>query len=396
MTTVCCYFQIHQPRRLRRYSSFEIDHHYFDDVTNERIVRKVAQKCYIPATRVILDLIRRHGGKFRVSFSITGCVVEQFEQACPEVLDLLRQAAATGCVEFLSETYYHSLAFLYSLPEFDDQVRMHAELMERVLGQRPEVFRNTELIYSNSLSAHLAAGGRFRGVLAEGADRLLGARSPNRIYRPPSGGANGMKLLLKNYRLSDDIAFRFSNSGWSGWPLTADKFARWTQSGDGAAQVCNLFMDFETFGEHQWAETGIFQFLDALPGQVLGMGGDFKTPSECLRAYPAQDEYDVPNMISWADTERDLSAWISNAMQSNALNELYRMESSIKASGDAAIVTDWRHLTASDHFYYMCTKYPPDGDVHKYFNPYESPYDAYLNFMNALDSLRDRVEAVRV
>ena len=391
MASVCCYFQVHQPRRLRRYSVFDSNPTYFDDFHNEQILLKVANKCYLPATRLILDLVRRHEGRFRASYSVTGCVIEQFRRYCPEMIDLLAQLAETRCIEFLCETSHHSLSFLYSRNEFKAQVDLHAALMQDLFGQTPQVFRNTELIYNNDLASFIGGLGRFGGILVEGADHILGHRSPNYIYMAP--GEQDLRLLLKNYRLSDDIAFRFSDKGWSEWPLTAEKFTQWVHQINGDGYMCNLFLDYETFGEHQWEDTGIFQFLEALPQHILDTGAnDFKTPSECLEAFDAVGEYDVPHMISWADTERDLSAWLGNAMQSNALHELYKLEEPIKQCGREEMLNDWRDLTTSDHFYYMCTKYFADGDVHKYFNPYESPYDSYINFMNVLDNLRTRVE----
>lgn len=391
MASVCFYFQMHQPPRLRRYSVFDTEPNYFDEARNSQILRKVAEKCYLPTTRIILDLVKKHEGRFRVAYSVTGCLVEQLRRHCSEVIELLEQLAQTGCVEFLNETYYHSLAFLYSRDEFKAQLELHAGLVHDLFGQTPRVFRNTELIYNNELAGYLHGLGKHRGVLTEGVDRILGTRSPNYVYRP--AGVQGLKLLLKNYRLSDDIAFRFSNRNWPQWPVTAEKFAKWIDKTNKDGCVCNLFLDYETFGEHQWAQTGIFDFLMSLPGEVLKTKrNDFKTPSGCLEAYEAVDEYDVPHMISWADTERDLTAWLGNAMQSNALHELYKLEGAVKSSGDERLLADWRGLTASDHFYYMCTKYFADGDVHKYFNPYESPYDSYINFMNVLDNLRTRTE----
>ena len=394
MPSVCFYFQIHQPYRLRRYSVFDTDTQYFDEHRNGQILQRVANKCYVPTTRALLELVERHAGRFRVAFCLTGVIVEQLQKHCPPVIELLQQLAATGCVEFLGETYHHSLAFIYSREEFKAQVQMHSRLMQEVFGQTPTVFRNTELIYSNELAAYLGATGKYQAILCEGADHILGQRSPNVLYRPP--GPTPVKLLLKNYRLSDDIAFRFSNRSWAQWPLTSVKFAQWVTQAGQKGVTCNLFMDYETFGEHQWEETGIFEFLRTLPDEVLKAGANsFKTPSEVAAAYPADDVLDVPHMISWADTERDLSAWLGNAMQSNAAHELYKMEGAVKAAKDPALLADWRNLTSSDHFYYMCTKYFADGDVHKYFNPYESPYDSYINYMNVLDNLRTRVEAGR-
>ncbi len=389
MASVCFYFQVHQPYRLRRYSVFDTDRHYFDDYKNAEICRKIAAKCYIPAGKMLLETIRQHDGRFRVAFSLTGVILEQCQQNAPEVIEVFQELNKTGCVEFLDETYYHSLAFLYSREEFRAQVEQHRRKIKELFGQEPRVFRNTELIYNNDL-AHFVSHMGYDGIITEGADHILGSRSPNFVYHPPH--AQKLKLLLKNYRLSDDIAFRFSNRAWEQWPLTADKFARWVNQINGHGFLCNLFIDFETFGEHQWADTGIFDFLRHLPGEVLKHpDNNFLTPSQVIDRYDAVGEVDVPHMISWADTERDLSAWLGNAMQSNALHELYKLEGPLKEKADQELLTDWRKLTASDHFYYMCTKYWADGDVHKYFSPYESPYDSYINFMNVLDNVQARL-----
>jgi len=399
MTCVCFYFQLHQPFRLRRYSVFDSDPYYFDDDANRAIMEKVARKCYRPATERMLELVRRHEGRFRVAFSLTGTILEQFQKYQPDVLERFQALAETGCCEFLAETSDHSLAFLYSREEFRAQVRRHMAMIESLFGQTPRVFRNTELIYNNDLASFIESMGQFDGVLAEGADHVLQGRSPSQAYRPP-GGVD-LKLLLKNYRLSDDIAFRYSNRSWSEWPLTAEKFARWVEqvetsenASDQGQALCNLFLDYETFGEHQWEETGIFDFLEKLPGAILASGRNtFATPSEVLAKAPADEVFDAPHMISWADTERDLSAWLGNAMQSNALHEIFKLEGPVKKKDDPTLLRDWRRLTASDHYYYMCTKYFADGDVHRYFNPYESPYDSYINFMNVLDHMRTRAEA---
>ncbi|MHC4948671.1 MAG: glycoside hydrolase family 57 protein [Planctomycetota bacterium] len=414
MASICFYFQVHQPFRLRRYSVFDGDPFYFDNDANREICEKVAEKCYRPSTRTILDLVKRYGGAFRVSYSLSGVVLEQLEAWAPDVLELFQELAETGACEFLGETSHHSLSFLFSREEFSEQVAMHEDQIRRYFKSTPRIFRNTELTYSNDVAAHLGAIGRYDAVLAEGVDGLLGFRSPNYVYVPPGAAGNlshaRVKLLLKNYRLSDDIAFRFSDRNWPEWPLTADTFAKWVDQINGDGYVCNLFMDYETLGEHQWADTGIFQFLEDLPAKVLAINNganDFVTPSEAVARYEPVGEYDVPKTISWADTERDLTAWLGNAMQHNAAAELFRLEPVVKArhaAGDDFIMEDWRKLTTSDHLYYMCTKFWADGDVHKYFSPYDSPYDAYINFMNVLDNLGtragehavERVEAPRV
>lgn len=389
MPSVCFYFQVHQPCRLRHYTVFDEDHRYFDDFKNKSICRKVANKCYLPANRLILDLIKQHKGKFKVAYSITGVLLEQLAQYAPEVMSTFDALARTGCVEFLGETYYHSLSFLYSRNEFKEQIYKHLETMEKLFDQRPRIFRNTELIYCNDLVDVIESMGLFDAILTEGADKILQGRSPNFIYTSPR--SSKMKLLLKNYALSDDIAFRFSNKDWREWPLMANKFSQWVSKVNGNGYVVNLFMDYETFGEHQWEDTGIFEFMRHLPGEIMkNSDNNFKTPSEVAASFPASGVIDVPNIISWADTERDLSAWLGNPLQSSALHELYRMEQQVKLTGDSAILQDWRKLQTSDHFYYMCTKWFADGDVHKYFNPYDSPYDSYINFMNCLGSLEKR------
>ena len=389
MPSVCFYFQVHQPLRLRHYTVFDSNHQYFDDFKNGSVCRKVANKCYLPANRLILDLIRKFDGQFKVAYSVTGVLLEQLQHYSPEVLSTFDALAETGCVEFLGETYYHSLSFLYSRNEFIAQISKHSEIIKHLFGHTPKVFRNTELIYNNELAALIEAMGQFDAIITEGADHILGDRSPNFLYKPRN--CSHLKLLLKNYSLSDDIAFRFSNRDWPEWPLTAEKFAQWISDVNGNGNVVNLFMDYETFGEHQWEDTGIFNFIRHLPEKILEPpDNDFKTPSEVIESYHPVDSVDVPHIISWADTERDLSAWLGNAMQSNAIHELYRLERQIKSTDDPKIISDWRRLQASDHFYYMCTKYFADGDVHKYFNPYDSPYDSYINFMNVLDNLQSR------
>ena len=389
MASVCFYFQVHQPYRLRPYTVFDTGSDYFDDAENARICEKVANKCYLPANRLMLELIKKYNGKFRISYSITGCFLEQLETYAPEVLTTFKQLADTGCVEFIAETYYHSLSSLYSHNEFIEQVKAHKNVIRRLFGQTPKVFRNTELIYDNKLAELVEDIGGFSAILSEGADHILGYRSPNFVYKPAK--CKKLKLLLKNYRLSDDIAFRFSNRGWSQWPLDADKFAAWVNAVNGCGFVVNLFMDYETFGEHQWADTGIFDFLRYLPQEILKHpDNDFRTPSEAAAAFEAVDTIDVPNTISWADMERDLSAWLGNSMQQNALYTLYSLEEKVKKTADEDIIRDWRRLQTSDHFYYMCIKWFSDGDVHKYFNPYSSPYDAYINFMNVLENLNSR------
>ncbi len=394
MKSVCFYFQVHQPYRVKRYRVFDIgnDAEYFNDrsesdLNNRRIVEKVARKSYIPATTLLLELLQRHP-EMRVSFSFSGIALEQLERYVPEALELFKRVVDTGRAEVLGETYYHSLAFFYSQPEFERQVAKHREIVRRLFGVWPRVFRNTELSYRNDL-AHWADREGYLGVLAEGWDPVLGWRSPNYVYTPK--GSKNARLLLKNYRLSDDVAFRFSSREWSEWPLTAEKFAEWVRAAEG--DTINLFMDYETFGEHQWADTGIFSFLEKLP-EILYRNPDigFKTPSEVIQAYDPRDEVDMPHIVTWADTDRDLTAWVGNPMQRAAIESVYALEHAVMHANDGRLLEDWRKLQTSDHFYYMCTKWSNDGDVHAYFSPYESPYDAHISFMNALSDLRLRVE----
>ncbi len=388
MVSVCFYFQVHQPMRLRSYSVFEIGHHnnYFDDQKNRAIMEKIAGKCYIPANNTILELIRKTDGKFKVAYSLSGVFLDQIEMFAPHVLDSFKKLADTGCVEMLDETYHHSLSYLYSKDEFKEQVQMHSRKIRNLFGQKPKVFRNTELIYNNELAAYIEKMG-YKGIVAEGADHILQWRSPNFLYTPKT--ASNIKLLLKNYRLSDDIAFRFSEKSWAEHPLTAPKFANWVNQINGNGNVVNLFMDYETFGEHQWADKGIFEFLRHLPEEIMKHPhNDFVTPSESIKRYEAFGELDYHNFVSWADIERDLSAWLGNKMQQEALREIYVLEQSVKATRNPELIDKWRRLQTSDHFYYMCTKWFNDGDVHKYFNPYDSPYEAFITFMNILNDFR--------
>ncbi len=391
MISVCFYFEVHQPFRLRPYHFFDIGSgSYFDEEANRRILRKVGEKCYLPMTELLLDVIQKQDTDFRCTFALTGTLIEQLRAWQPEVLDNFKRLADTGRVEFLGETYYHSLSSIFSDREFEAQVRLHGALMRKEFGVRPTAFRNTELIFNNH-AAELAANMGFEGMLLEGAERLLDWRSPNYVYH--ARGAPSFKLLTKNYQLSDDIAFRFSSKAWSEWPLTAEKFGRWTHAVAGNGNVVNLFMDFETFGEHQWADTGIFDFMRSLPEIVKRHPDfDFRTVSECMRRYPAVGAVESEEAVSWADTERDLSAWQGNSMQREATAALYEMEDRVHATGDPTLLDTFRKLQTSDHFYYMSTKYWNDGDVHKYFSPYETPHEAYVYFMNVLQDFRRRLK----
>jgi alpha-amylase len=396
MISVCPYFHVHQPYRVKRYRVFDIgkDPEYFNDesdtdLNNQKILLKVAEKSYVPATRVLKELLETHP-EFRFNLSFSGTVLEQFEAYAPHVLEAFQELVRTGRVEILADTYYHSLAFFYSVPEFERQVKQHEDTIHRLFGQRPRVFRNTELSYSNALAKWCEEHG-YIGILAEGWEPVLGWRSPNFVYRPV--GCGTIKVLLKNYRLSDDIAFRFGQQSWAGWPLNAETFASWVHAHHGNGTTVNLFMDFETFGEHQWESTGIFEFLRHLPRAILANGDTtFKTASETITSYEAVGEIDVPHVLTWADTDRDLTAWVGNDIQRDAIAKTYGLERTVLETGNEELIKTWRTLQTSDHFYYMCTKWFQDGDVHAYFSPYQSPYDAYIAFMNALSDLEWRVQ----
>lgn len=387
--SICLYFQVHQPTRLRLYRFFDIgkDSHYYDDFANRTILKRIAQKCYLPMNELLLEQIKEQKGKFKVAFSISGTALEQFDRYAPEVIDSFRALAETGCVEFLCETYYHSLAALGSEAEFEHQVLKHKAAIEQYLGVTPKAFRNTELIYSDQIGAKVRDMG-FTTMLTEGARHIMGWKSPNYVYS--CDFRSDLSLLLRNYGLSDDIAFRFSNKGWEGWPLTSEKFVQWVSDAEG--DIVNLFMDYETFGEHQAEETGIFDFMKALPKAVLGGGFQFVTPSEATKKLKPVADLSVPQPISWADEERDLSAWLGNELQQDAFNKLYHLEEKLSILADPILWADYGHLQESDHLYYMCTKFFSDGEIHQRFNPYDTPYEAFINYMNVLSDFMIRVD----
>ncbi|MDD6252937.1 MAG: glycoside hydrolase family 57 protein [Candidatus Cryptobacteroides sp.] len=390
--SLCLYFQIHQPTRLRLYRFFDIgkDSHYYDDFTNRTILRRVAEQCYLPMNSLLLDLVKTHKGAFKVAFSISGSALEQFDRYAPEVIESFRRLADTGCAEFLCETYYHSLASLACPAEFRHQVLKHKAAIEQYFGVTPVTFRNTELIYSDAIGESVYDLG-FSTMLTEGARHILGWRSPDFVYTDDR--QENMKLLLRNYKLSDDIAFRFSNKGWSEWPLTGEKYLAWLKNDiQDKGDVINLFMDYETFGEHQSASTGIFDFMRYLPEAVIKDGTfRFDTPSEAAASHKPVSSIEVPEPISWADEERDVTAWLGNELQQEAYNKLYRLYEKVALINDPALFNDFGHLQESDHFYYMCTKFFSDGEVHKYFNPYDTPYEAFINYMNVLSDFIIRV-----
>lgn len=382
MTSVCFYFQVHQPMRLNKFSVFTKDAPYFDDQRNREYFERVSRKCYLPTNKLLLELINKNDKKFKIAFSLTGIFIEQCKKFAPEVLETFKDLAKTGNVEFLNETYYHSLAALFSLKEFKEQIKLHKNVISELFNQKPKVFRNTEAMYSNNIAKLVEEMG-YKGIITEGHESILGWRSPNYLYTPSN--CNKIAALLRNYKLSDDIGFRFSAKWWEEYPLTAEKYAAWLSKCEG--QCANIFIDYETFGEHQWEDTGIFNFLRYLPEEVFKYPNlNFKTPSEIIKSNKPVGIIDVPHIISWADIQRDTSAWLENEMQKFAFEQMAALEKYIKKNPELMHV--WRMLQTSDHFYYMCTKWFADGDVHKYFNPYNSPYDAFINYMNILQDLK--------
>ncbi len=392
--TIALYLQLHQPYRLKRYTIFDTahDHLYFNDegdgnTNNSKIFRRVAEKSYRPMT-LLLERLLAEEPDFRLTLSMSGTFIEQAEAWSPDIIETLRRIIATGRVELLAETYHHTLAFFYSKSEFEKQVLLHREKIFKTFGVIPSVFRNTELAYNNELAAW-AQRHNYKGILAEGWDPILEWRSPNYLYN--AAGAESLALLLKNYRLSDDLAFRFGDKKWSGWPLTPEKYIDWIHKSNEHGSIINLFMDFETFGEHQWEDTGIFGFFAHFVPAWLRQHGSFSKISDIIESYEPIDTLSMPETVTWADSERDLSAWNGNALQQEALRHVYALEHEITQTDDKELIEDWRKLLASDHTYYMSTKWHADGNIHSYFSPYDSPYDAFLSYMNAVRDLRWRV-----
>ena len=390
MKAICFYFQIHQPFRLKNYRFFDIgnDHYYYDDFANDDIITRIAQRSYLPAAAMLLDMIKQNGKKFKVAFSISGTALEQLEQYVPEFIDVMKELADTGCVEFLSETYAHSLSSLVDPDEFIEQVKVHDKKIYQLFGQKPKVFRNTELIYDDDIAAMVYSMG-FKGAITDGAKHILGWKSPNYLYSAAS--APKLKLLLKNSKLSDDIAFRFSNPEWAPYPLTADKYISWIANLPQEEQLINLFMNFETFGELQPRESGIFEFMKALPRFAAEQGIVFMTPSEVVSKMKPVSELPVMHPISWADEARDTRAWMGNILQDEAVHKIYSIGERVRLCTDRRIKQDWYYLQASDHFFYMCTKHSNDGSVHSHYSPYDSPYAAFTNYMNVLSDFMIRV-----
>ncbi len=391
MKAICFYFQIHQPFRLKRYRFFDIgnDHYYYDDFANDDIITRIAQRSYIPAAETLLKMIEESKGKFRCAISITGVALEQCEQYVPEFVDLLKKLADTGKVEFLAETYAHSLSSLADPIEFEEQVKAHDEKIYQLFGVKPKVLRNTELIYCDELAPQILSMG-YKGVITEGAKHILGWKSPNYIYSAAS--APKLRLLLKNDKLSDDIAFRFSNTEWNEYPLTADKYIDWIASTPPEEQIVNLFMNLETLGELQPRESGIFQFMEALPRFAAERGVEFITPTEAVTKLKPAGELSIMHPISWTDEARDTSAWLGNQLQNEAFNKLYSVAERVRLCDDRRLKQDWLYLQGSDHLFYMSTKHMADGEMHSHFSPYETPYQAFTNYMNVLADFIVRVE----
>ncbi len=394
MKSICLFFQVHQPFRLRRYRFFDIgnDHYYYDDYSNETYMRRAAERCYLPTNQLILELIEKFDEQFKVAFSITGTALRQFELYAPEVIESFRKLAETGNVEFLSETYSHSLSSLKSLKTFKEQVRLHDELIFSLFGQKPRIFRNTEMIYSDEIGAQVAKMG-YEAILTEGARQVLGWKSPDFLYVNAINPR--LKVLMRNFKLSDDIAFRFSNKNWSEFPLTAEKFIGWLRKLDDKEEVVNLFLSYEAFGERQTPESGIFDFLKAMVTQVVAAKRlKFASPREVVRELQPISAVHVPETISWADEERDLTAWLGNGMQQEAFTKLYELSKRMQHCSDPSLINDWNHLQVSDHFYYMSTKHSSHNGVNRSENPFGSPYEAFINYMNVLSDFKIRLNAL--
>ena len=391
---IVLYLHVHQPYRIRPYSVFDTGqrHDYFSgnqdtEWNNQAVFEKVADKSYRPMNALLMRLLNKYPD-FCISLSISGTFIEQARLWAPDVLESFQALVKTGRVEILAETYNHSLAFFYSVDEFERQVRLHKDMVIETFGVTPRVFRNTELAYNDALGAWAESKG-YAGVIAEGWDPVLEWRSPNYVY---NAAGTQLPLLLKNYRLSDDIAFRFGNKEWEGWPLTPEKYHEWVDHSLGEQHVINLFMDYETFGEHQWSDTGIFDFFSSfISTWSQESDGVFYTVSEAIEAHKPVGEISMPHTITWADTSRDLSAWTGNRLQREALRYVYSLEDDVMRTEDQDLINDWRRLQTSDHFYYMCTKGFADGTVHAYFSPYPSPYEAFLYYLNVIRDIRWRL-----
>lgn len=393
MIDIVFYFQAHQPYRLRKWKPGDRIRRgdYFDEPLNRFVAERVAERCYVPMNKLLLDAIERTDGQFRCAFSLSGTLIEQLRDWVPDALDTFVELAESGNVEFLCETSQHSLAAVADLDEFEAQVEVQRATVTDLFGE-PTSFRDTELILDNTICRKVEELG-FDCILGEGADRLLRWRSPQVPYRPK--GCRRLRLLLRSYSLSDDIAFRFSNRKWPGYPLFADTYATWLHEVPSPAQFVGLFMDYETFGEHQSSETGILEFMRHLPELVLQEPGfRFRTPAQVAAERAPAAELDIPTFVSWADEERNLTAWLGNPMQNAAHEAIYALRASVYAVADERpdLLAAWRRLTTSDHVYYVATKHHSDAEVHDYFSPYDSPHAAFVTIMTAVDDLAAEVD----
>lgn len=391
--SICIYFQIHHPERLRKYQFFDIGkkHNYFDNYANRSELEDLAENCYLPANALLLDLIKKYEGKFKVAFSISGSAIDQLEMHTPEVIRSFQELAQTGQVEFLAETYSHSLASLSEdTDEFELQVKRHSAAIKELFGKKPVTFRNTSLIYSDKIGKRVADLG-FKTMLTDGAKHVLGWKSPNFIYK--NALDENLNLLLKNSKLSDDIAIRFSDKNWSEYPLTSEKYADWVSHSLQDTEVLNLFMNYEVIGHYNRAESGIFDFLRYFIQQIAeNPNYQFLLPKEVTKKHTAKDILPVPYPISWTDEERDITSWLGNELQKEAFTELFKIQPLVKKKKNAEINEDYSRLQASEHFYFMRTKLFSGADYHKYILPYESPYEAFINYMNVLSDFIERVK----
>lgn len=392
MKNICLYFQLHQPVRLRRYRFFDIgnDHYYYDDYANESNINKLAHTCYLPTNKILTDLLKRFKGKFSLAFSISGTMLDQLKIYAPEVIDSFKEMIKAGGVELLAETSASSLASVRDMEEFKRQVAAQVKAIEETFGQVPTAFRNTQLIYSDQIGEAVSAMG-FKVMLAEGAKQTLGWKSPNYMYCNAIDPR--LKVLARNYHLSDDIALRFSNQSWTEWPLTAQKYKSWLDGLPENEEIVNLFMDYETFGAVHSPETGIQEFLKALPNIFLeDKNYAFITPSKAAQKLQPVSAINVPSATSWVDEERDLTAWLGNEMQTEAVDKLYALAPKVARCTDSAILKDWQYLQSSENFYFMGTKFFANGASHTYSSPYPTPYEAFINYMNILSDFAERLK----
>ena len=391
--SICIYFQIHHPERLRKYQFFDIGkkHNYFDNYANRSELEDLAENCYLPANALLLDLIKKYEGKFKVAFSISGSAIDQLEMHTPEVIRSFQELAQTGQVEFLAETYSHSLASLSEdTDEFELQVKRHSAAIKELFGKKPVTFRNTSLIYSDKIGKRVADLG-FKTMLTDGAKHVLGWKSPNFVYK--NALDESLNLLLKNSKLSDDIAIRFSDKNWSEYPLTSEKYVDWVSHSLQDTEVLNLFMNYEVIGHYNRAESGIFDFLRYFIQQIAeNPNYQFLLPKEVTKKHTAKDILPVPYPISWTDEERDITSWLGNELQKEAFTELFKIQPLVKKKKNAELNEDYSRLQASEHFYFMRTKLFSGADYHKYILPYESPYEAFINYMNVLSDFIERVK----